>query len=478
MTKKLFLVLLLAVQTTFAQIISKDPSFASSGIAEIPNYSMSNSYQMVQNSYGEIYFTYNVDVASGVTHGFVSKLTPNGTLDPTFGNNGTVKLLSEPYMNQMKIQADGKLLIFCFLGNAQIIRMLPNGQLDPTFGTNGISPEIYADHDDFYNSYEFILQNEKIIVHGIRRNGQNSHHAIYRLNANGSMDNTFGNNGYVATQGNITGKTFVLVDNQSNITSFSDNIGVIEKFDPNGHPITSFGNNGVAQITLNGSNIGDVGTAMMDSNNKIVFSTNGNHDVFRINPNGTLDNTFNYNLYTSLGLNAGPQIFSIKEKNGSYYIGGDGGDFMFNYNYFISKINQNGSINSTFGYYLEPNSSASPPPTVPPLRSVSEMVINDNNIIVKGSDRIVKYLLNNLTLSTTDIVKNNNHISFENPVKQNLIYQSKEKVSKIEIYSLDGKVLKILKDSNTSVSDLPKGVYMAKITFEKGNSMTKKLIKN
>ncbi|KMQ60292.1 hypothetical protein ACM46_18995 [Chryseobacterium angstadtii] len=477
MKKKLFLVLLMAVQTSFAQIISKDPTFASNGVAEIPSNSIGNAYQMVQNSNGEIYFTYNVDVASGVTHGFVSKLTPNGTPDSSFGNNGTVQLSSEPYMNQIKLQADGKLLVFGLLNNAQVLRMLPNGQPDPTFGTNGVSPEIYADHDDFWNSYEFILQNGKIIVHGIRRIGQNQHHAIYRLNSNGSIDQTFGSNGYVTTQGKITGRTFVLIDSQSNIISFSDNISVIEKFDSNGQPLTSFGNNGVAQISINGSPVGDVSTAMIDSSNRILFSVNGIHDIFRINPNGTLDTTFNYDLYNELALNSGPDIFSINEKNGYYYIGGNAGNTSFNTNYFISKLNQNGSVNSTFGHYIESN-LADPPHLTPPLSTIGEMIVNNNNIIVKGNNRIAKYLFSNATLATTDVSKFNDDISFENPVKQNLVYQSKEKVSQIEIYSIDGKIIKTLHGSNTHVSELVKGTYIAKVTFENKKVVTKKLIKN
>lgn len=479
MKKKLLLALLLAVQTTFAQIISKDPTFASNGKHAISNNSISNSYQMIQDSNGGIYFTYNIDVSPGITYGYVSKLTANGILDPTFGNNGTVQLPWETDMNQIKRQTDGKLLILGIVGNSSVIfKLLPNGQLDTTYGTNGISEEIPVDHDDFSNSYEFILQNEKIILHGIRRIGQNHHHAIYRLNGDGTWDNTFGNNGYVITQGNLTGRTFVLLDNQSNIISFSDNISVIEKFDSNGHPITTFGNNGVMQININGSTIGDVGTAMMDSNNKIIFSTNGNHDVFRINPNGTPDNIFNYNLYTTLGLNAGPEIFSIKEKNGYYYIAGNGGDFVYNRNYLIAKLNQNGSMDSTFGYYLEKNYDDPSDPFVPPLGTIYEMMVNNNNIIVKGSGFIVKYLPNTATLSTTESVKNNSEFSFENPVKQNLVYKSKEKINKIEIYSIDGKIVKTLKDNNTNISELSKVTYFAKITFENGKIITKKLIKN
>jgi hypothetical protein len=62
MKKNLFFGLLLAVQSTFAQIISKDPSFASNGNYSMPATpnGMNNYYisRMIQNSDGSIYFSY------------------------------------------------------------------------------------------------------------------------------------------------------------------------------------------------------------------------------------------------------------------------------------------------------------------------------------------------------------------------------------------------------------------------------------
>ncbi|MDN3694539.1 T9SS type A sorting domain-containing protein [Chryseobacterium tructae] len=106
------------------------------------------------------------------------------------------------------------------------------------------------------------------------------------------------------------------------------------------------------------------------------------------------------------------------------------------------------------------------------------MIINNGNIIVRGNGHIVKYLLSNGTLSTVDTKKEDQSISFENPIQQQLVYQSKDKVSKIVIYSPDGRIIKTVKDSRTSVSDLSKGSYVVKVTFENGNSISKKLIKN
>jgi hypothetical protein len=51
-------------------------------------------------------------------------------------------------------------------------------------------------------------------------------------------------------------------------------------------------------------------------------------------------------------------------------------------------------------------------------------------------------------------------------------------VLKIEIYSVDGRLIKTIKESNSTVSDLSKGVYVAKISFENGKIISRKLIKD
>ncbi|WP_106917163.1 T9SS type A sorting domain-containing protein [Chryseobacterium aurantiacum] len=462
--KKILLLVILVIQNISAQIISKDPTFASNGIATMPG---NLTWSMVQNSNNQIYFTHNVNTGSGinVTESYLSRLTANGTLDPTFGNTGKTQLPNNSYLNEVKIQSDGKLVVFGFTNTsaATISRILSNGQLDSSFGTNGtvVIPSLVTDQN--YASYGVILQNDKILVHAIKyvENIQNQH-IILRLNTNGSLDTTFGSNGYVTTQGSPAGRTFVRTDNQNNIICFNTNSGFIQKFNSNGQPVTNFGNNGISPLLdANGYGYGSTSAMVVDSNNKILFSLSSDDKLLRINPDGTLDHTFNYNVNTNSGLNGGAWVQSITEKDGSYYLGGIGVSSNL-----ISKLTQNGSVDPIFNDYLQTDSDA------------EEMIVNNDNIIVRGNGHIVKYLLTNATLSTTDFTKINNDISFENPMKQTLIYQSKEKVNKIEIYSLDGKVLKTLKDNNLSVSDLPKGFYMVKITFEKGNSTTRKLIKD
>lgn len=466
MTKNLFLVLLFAVQAAFAQIISKDPGFATNGKYTMPG---NLTWSMAQNPGSEIYFSHNTSISSSplnVTGTYVSKLTANGVLDTNFGVNGTVQLPNNSYLNEVKIQSDGKLIVFGFINTESVAlsRILPNGQPDLTFGTNGtvIVPSFVPDQN--YASYGIILQNDKILVHAIKYIQNIQHqHVIFRLNSNGSLDSTFGNNGYTATKGTPAGRTFVRMDNQSNIICYSSSSGFIQKFNLNGQPVTSYGNNGVISfVDANGYGYGGTNAVFVDSNNKILVALTSEDKLQRLNQDGTFDTTFNYNANTNSGLNGGSWIQSITEKDGSYYVGGAG--YSIN---LISKLTQSGSTDPIFNDYLQTDSD------------VEEMFINNSNIVVRGNGYIVKYLLTNGSLSTVDIVKANHpSVSFENPVKQNLIYQSKEKVRKIEIYYSDGKIAKIIKDSEASLSGLPKGVYIAKITFENGSIITKKLIKD
>ncbi|RXM50207.1 MULTISPECIES: T9SS type A sorting domain-containing protein [unclassified Chryseobacterium] len=464
MTKNLFLVLLFAVQTAFAQIISKDPSFATNGKYPMPG---NLTWSMAQNPGGEIYFSYNTSISSSplnVTGSYVSKLTPNGTVDTNFGVNGTVQLPNNSYLNEVKIQSDGKLIVFGFTNteSVAISRILPNGLPDLTFGTNGTVTVPSLVPDQNYTSYGIILQNDKILVHAIKyiQNVQHQH-VIFRLNTNGSLDTTFGNNGYTATKGTPPGRTFVRIDNQSNIICFNSNSGFIQKFNLDGQPITNFGNNGVLSfVDANGYGYGGTNAVFVDSNNKILFALSSDDKLHRLNQDGTFDNTFNYNVDANSGLNGGAWIQSITEKGGSYYVGGAGNSINL-----ISKISQSGLVDPLFNDYLQTDSD------------VEEMFINTNNIMIRGNGYIVKYLLSNGSLSTIDMAKASPAVSFENPVKQNLIYQSKEKVSKIEISTADGKLVRTIKNSGSSFSDIPKGIYFAKVTFENGKIITEKLIK-
>ncbi|WP_160139310.1 T9SS type A sorting domain-containing protein [Chryseobacterium sp. c4a] len=474
MIKHLLLPCILMIQSVSAQITSYDTSFASNGKYTITGSNTSYNTKIVQNPDKSLYFTYaKNNSSSNNAECVISKLNANGTVDSSFGNNGET-IISNYYTavdSQLTRQSDGKLLIFGFnTDGAVITRITSNGQLDPTFGSNGSSKisNIFTDFNG--TGYGLYLQDNKIIIYGMSTEGpSNFYKSIYRLNNDGSIDNTFGYNGSIKTMGN-----FVFLDNQSNIVSLITNYsntnsnttypnGGMEKYNSNGQPLTSFGNNGALVFT---NSPGTVGTAFMDSNNYIVCANVLNNEIFRITPNGIRDNTFAFDN-TAAPFNDGILSSFITEKNGSYYIswitGPSGETFL------ISKLTSTGAVDPTFNYYSE-NAVGS--------LFITDMIINEASLLAIREKQILKFLLNNSTLATADFSKaSKTAISFENPIKQDLIYHTKETVQSIEIYSSTGKLIKTVKNSHSDLSELPSGIYMLKIRFTNGNETSKKLIK-
>lgn len=67
-------------------------------------------------------------------------------------------------------------------------------------------------------------------------------------------------------------------------------------------------------------------------------------------------------------------------------------------------------------------------------------------------------------------------IQILNPVKDKIIIKNIAKVERIEMYNMAGRLVKILFRGNTIVQDLAKGVYIVKITTDKG-VITERIIK-
>lgn len=460
------------IQSVSAQILSYDTSFASGGRHTIPGGNTIYRTGIIQNADQSIYFTYTRNNAStGTSEYIVSKLSANGILDSSFGNNGET-IITDYYTattSQLTRQPDGKLLLFSFNNDgAVIIRMTSNGQLDSTFGSNGISKisNVYSDFNS--TGYGLYLQNDKIIIHGLTIGGNSNYYkSIYRLNNDGSIDNTFGNNGSVKTMGN-----FLFLDNQSNMVSLITNYtntnanitypnGGMEKYNSDGKPLTSFGNNGALAFS---TNPGMIGTASIDSNNNIVC-TNLNNEIFRISSNGTYDNSFIFNAANSYPFEI-ISLSSVVEKNGNYFIAGQTG--TMGETFFISKLTPTGSVDSSFKNYSETTADSD---------GITDMIIDNGHIVAGKGSRILKFSLNNATLATTaQPITSQPTISFENPVKQNLIYKTKETVQSIDIYS-GGKITKTVKSNHSDLSDLPNGVYLVKVRFTNGKETSKKLIK-
>lgn len=133
---------------------------------------------------------------------FILRLTTSGSLDPTFGFGGRVIRGFDPDsggFNDVAVQADGKIVAVGGIGgDLSVTRFNANGSLDTTFGTDGTVTRDFSLGD---GAYGVALQTDgKIIVTGVSRGGNyDSKVILARLNTNGTFDASFGTNGIVQT---------------------------------------------------------------------------------------------------------------------------------------------------------------------------------------------------------------------------------------------------------------------------------------
>ena len=123
------------------------------------------------------------------------RLDEDGTLDETFGTDGTLAFdigAANNAGNAMAIQNDGRIIVAGYKGTNHyaISRFLANGQTDPSFANGGTLDHSVTEGQDILNSV--VLQADgKIVLAGTF--GQEF--GAVRYDVNGDLDNTFGNNG-------------------------------------------------------------------------------------------------------------------------------------------------------------------------------------------------------------------------------------------------------------------------------------------
>lgn len=256
----------------------------------------------------------------------VARFNANGSLDNSFGRNGAVNIsivggIGKDRANSVAVQSDGKIVVAgsSYNGSATAIaiaRCNIDGTLDNTFGANGtLRPSVIGGDgtEDIANSVA--VQNDgKIVVGGSSHGNTGYAIAVVRFNATGSLDNTFGTSGCARTSvpggdGSDDGLMAVAVQPDGKIvgTGFSASgssfaIPVV-RLNSNGTPDYSFGTNGSVRMSiLGGDGASDYGESIaLQSDGKIVVaglsqkSSGSAFALARCNTNGTLDNTFGSN---------------------------------------------------------------------------------------------------------------------------------------------------------------------------------------
>lgn len=285
----------------------------------------------------------------------------DGSLDTSFGSNGVTNLSigSNTQGESIALQNDGKILCSGFATNNStqflIARFYINGTLDNTFGSNGIVTTVLGQGSDCHSLK--IQADGKVVAAGVSISQSGSPvFTLVRYNVDGSLDNTFGNNGIVTTQiGNSSVANSLEIDSNGNIlvVGKSDSKFALARYDSFGNLDTSFGNagylvpySGIVTTSI-GSNAA-IQSVVIQSDNKIVAGgfSDDRFALARYNSNGSLDTSFgsdnNGIVLTSLSNQDRINSIAINSNNEIVACGSSENKFS------IICYDNNGSINSVF----------------------------------------------------------------------------------------------------------------------------------
>src|SRR4029077_398480 len=135
-----------------------------------------------------------------------------GKLDPTFGVGGVFTNSAGILGTVVALQSNGKIVVGGQISpEAAVVRLNANGTLDSTFGSGG-TVSISFPGDDFGGAQVIglAIQSDGKIVTAISNfeQGFAPLFILARLNVNGSLDTTFGSGGFVETQVGSSGGSF------------------------------------------------------------------------------------------------------------------------------------------------------------------------------------------------------------------------------------------------------------------------------
>jgi uncharacterized delta-60 repeat protein len=247
-----------------------------------------------------------------------------------------------------------------------------DGDLDPTFGNGGEKIiQVAAQQRDFAKTVA-VQTDGKIVVGGeLGDFSLDTNRAVLmRLNADGSLDQSFGSGGKIINPGQIHLLALAIQPDGKIITAGATRVSGITldfaaaRYNPDGSLDTSFGNGGYA---VNGE--GEAQSLFLQPDGKIVlvgflpiFRDGSDYLLARFNPDGTADQTFGTGgrvttSFTSGRNSADKALGAALQADGKIIATG----FATGISAVLIRYNSNGSVDPGFGLdgsVLTPNFGA------------------------------------------------------------------------------------------------------------------------
>lgn len=292
-----------------------------------------------------------------------------GTLDPTFGTNGFVTTAVHPNYNMAEstiVQADGKILVAGSAGTPSsyqmaVARYNEDGTLDTSFGTDGTLRFPVGS----VKSYVMDMAQQpdgKILLGGRTWDNVSGDFVVVRLNEDGSFDDTFGTNGvfHIETPEAEASEAMALLDDGKILmVGYRDDNLAVAKITTDGSMDTTFGVNGWAVLTFDdAASYGD-DLAIQDDGKIVIsgFVLNGQNRfqvaAARLNADGSVDNSFGTDgkvIFNVGAWNDFGEGIAI-QSDGKILIGGHKwiANVQQKHDLFIARLNTDGSLDASYG---------------------------------------------------------------------------------------------------------------------------------
>ncbi|WP_018616587.1 Ig-like domain-containing protein [Segetibacter koreensis] len=283
-----------------------------------------------------------------------------GTLDSAFGKNGIVRTefdgSGSPYGasgKQVLTQKNGTLYLV-FETNLQtvITRILANGTIDTTYGNNGYTEAIGIRVGISYG-VPAVLQNDgKVVIAGTSSSGLDEDFALARYNTNGTLDSTFSQDGVQITDvdGQFDVARSVAIQNDGKILVAGT---ALVRYNTDGTLDSTFSTDG-KQLT-------DffVFPVTLQSDGKIIIAGRGDQPVVnhtfvlaRYNPDGTLDSAFAQNGKQTTDFSSGDdEAYSVAiQSDGKIVLAGVANKYSNSGtpDFALARYNADGTPDTTF----------------------------------------------------------------------------------------------------------------------------------
>lgn len=504
--------LLCANLSLFSQDGNLDTSFGNNGQVLLPIASSNDQLRAIASqSDGKIIAVGAVE-SSFFKFG-LCRLLADGSLDTSFGNDGIVGTTLGPLDDNataIAIQSDDKILVtgYSFSFGAELdfvlVRYLANGELDPSFGNNGSVRTNVNSPDDF--AYDLAIQEDgKILVAGYSSDPENDFLNLIRYHENGDLDSSFGNEGIANININLITpkcKALTLLNNGKIVLGGYAYTGANTDLDfvlvqllENGQLDHSFGNQGILTTSISTATDEVSSLASLADGRLLLagytYNTIGSGErdfvLAQYLADGSLDSSFGDNgivitdlnnhddILADINIQTDGKIIAIGTSDPEF--GGLGADPS---SFALVRYLSNGALDPTFGDNGVVLSAATAYANV----AESVLIQDDNKIVVggfsyNGSDydfSLSRYDVN-ILVSTSEVnIANEQYLIYPNPVTQATINIQVNSLQQQEIRFLFYNELGQLLNTQTSqcsegthaitlpIGSLTRGTYLLQFT--------------